>query len=318
MSILLVKIWGDIMGYIYIILRCEVLSQSWHLVRYIPHRPDVIKPALHCCMIYSKPLSPVSSMSSPWRWCFIVTGTRPTFDSFDAWSVWKRRWRCHRDGGRALAINRAILHQQAFVSYQIISNHIKSYQIISNQSNHIKSYQIISNHIKSYQIISNHIKSIKSIKSYQINQIISNQSNQSNHIKSYQIISNHMKSYQINQINQIISNQSNHIKTYQINQIISNQSNHIKSIKSIKSYQIISNHIKSYQIISNQSNQSNHIKSIKSYQIISIASDRELRFIHLGRAGTSFWSFAANSQGIAKIRKVGMVKPTHLGFFRSQ
>ena len=159
-----------------IILRCEFLSQSWHIVRYIPRRPDVIKPALHCCMLYSKPLSPVRSMSSPWRWCFIVTGTRPTFDSFDAWSVWKKRWRCHRDGGRALAINRAILHQQAFVSYQInqinqiISNHIKSYQIISNQSNQ-------SNHIKSYQIISNHIKSIKSIKSYQINQIISNHIN---------------------------------------------------------------------------------------------------------------------------------------------
>ena len=234
-----------------IILRCEFLSQSWHIVRYIPRRPDVIKPALHCCMLYSKPLSPVRSMSSPWRWCFIVTGTRPTFDSFDAWSVWKKRWRCHRDGGRALAINRAILHQQAFVSYQIISNHIKS----------IKSYQIISNHIKSYQIISNQSNQSNQFKSYQII------SNQSNRIKSYQIISNHIKSYQINQINQIISNQSNHIK---------------------------------------------------SYQIISIASDRELRFIHLGRAGTSFWSFAANSQGIAKIRKVGMVKPTHLGFFRSQ
>ena len=115
---------------------CVCNIQWWHLVRYIPHRPDVIKPALHCCMIYSKPLSPVRSMPSPWRWCFIVAGTRPTFDSFDAWSVWKKRWRCHRDGGRALAINRAILHQQAFVSYQIN-------RIISNQSNHIKSIKSI-------------------------------------------------------------------------------------------------------------------------------------------------------------------------------
>ncbi len=48
------------------------------------------------------------------------------------------------------------IFEYGFISYQIISNHVKSYQIMSN---HVKSYQIISSHIKSYQIMSNHVKS---------------------------------------------------------------------------------------------------------------------------------------------------------------